>query len=206
MPERQQEKLLANLDKVKVPFNLPQKEKAPSCGWGVMISLLPLLLSAACLYPLIFCSQIWKYVKISPQDGDGKIDMEEFRQLFNKKWKWFSRSYLFLFLSPFCNCDAKLMAFEWKHTIKEMDRVLYNTKKYGKKCFSKSSDPWKSFSLCKIHFGYIYVIQNNKETIKLWFKLVNKQEFIWYGKYWKGEITIELSKTENAQNLWENRQ
>ena len=155
------------------------KEKAPSCGWGVMISLLPLLLSAACLCLLIFCPQIWKYVKRSPQDGDGKIDIEEFRQLFNKKWKWFFRSYLFLFLSSFCNCDAKLMAFEWKHTIKEMDRVLYNTKKYGKKCFCKSSDPWKSFSLCKIHFDYIYVIQNNTETIKLWFKMVNKQEIKW---------------------------
>ena len=29
MPERQQEKLLANLDKVKVYFNLPQKKKIP---------------------------------------------------------------------------------------------------------------------------------------------------------------------------------
>ena len=124
MPERQQEKLLANLDKVKVYFNLPKKKKNPSYGWGVMISILPLLLSAACLCLLIFCPQIWIYVKRSPQDGDGKIDMEEFRQLFNKKWKWFSRSFLFLFLSSFCNCDAKLMAFKWKHTIKEMDRVL----------------------------------------------------------------------------------
>ena len=124
MPERQQEKLLANLDKVKVYFNLPKKKKKTLYGWGVMISLLPLLLSAACLCLLIFCPQIWIYVKRSPQDGDGKIDMEEFRQLFNKKWKWFFRSYLFLFLSPSCNCDAKLMAVVWKHTIKEMDRVL----------------------------------------------------------------------------------
>ena len=29
MPERQQEKLLANLDKVKVYFNLPKKKKIP---------------------------------------------------------------------------------------------------------------------------------------------------------------------------------
>ena len=178
MPERQQEKLLANLDKVKVYFNLPKKKKNPSYGWGVMISLLPLLLSAACLCLLIFCPQIWKYVKRSPQDGDGKIDIEEFRQLFNKKWKWFFRSYLFLFLSSSCKSDR----------VKTHDRG--NTKTYGKKCFCKLSDLWKSFSLCKIHFDYIYVIQNNKETIKLWFKLVNKQEFIWYGKYWKGKITI----------------
>ena len=33
MPERQQEKLLANLDKVKVSFNLPQKKKLPLVGW-----------------------------------------------------------------------------------------------------------------------------------------------------------------------------
>ena len=83
MPERQQEKLLANLDKVKVSFNL--RKKAPSCEGGVMISLFSLLLSAACFCLLIFFPMISKYVKRSPQDGDGKIDIEEFRQLFNKK-------------------------------------------------------------------------------------------------------------------------
>ena len=32
MPERQQEKLLANLDKVKMSFNLPQKKKLSLVG------------------------------------------------------------------------------------------------------------------------------------------------------------------------------
>ena len=151
-----------------------------------MISLLPLLLSAVFFAPFIFCPKIWKYVKISPQDGDGKIDIEEFRQLFNKKWKWFFRSYLFSVLIFFLQLWCKINGVRVKTLDRGNGQRIIKHKKYAKKCFCKLSDLWKSFSLCKINFDYIYVIQNNKETIKLWFKLVNKQEFIWYEKYWKG--------------------
>ena len=155
-----------------------------------MISLLPLLLSAAGLCPLISCPQLWKYVKRSPQDGDGKIDMEEFRQLFNKKWRWFFRALSFSVLILFLQLWCKINGVRVKTHHQGNGQSIIKHKKYGKKCFRISSDLWKSFSLCKILFDYIYVIQNNKETIKLWFKLVNKQEFIWYGKYWKGKIAI----------------
>ena len=190
MPERQQEKLLANLDKVKVPFNLPKKRKSSLLWVGSHdLFITPSFVGCRFVPPNILPPIMKICQKISTgwrrQDWYRRVQTT-FQQEVKVILQKLSFSVLILFLQLWC----KINGVQVKTHDQGNGQSIIKHKKYGKKCFCKSSDPWRSFSLCKIHFDYIYVIQNNKETIKLWFKLANKQEIIWYGKYWKGKIAI----------------
>ena len=118
MPERQQEKLLANLDKVKVPFNLPKKKKLPLVGGESWSLYYPFF------YQLHVCASLYFAPKYEYMSKD-LCRMATARLIWkssdNFSIKSESDSSEVIF---FCSYPLLAKVIEWKHTIEEMDSVL----------------------------------------------------------------------------------